>query len=53
MTATTMHALMLDDYATGTFRPAQINRPVPQAGEVLVRIIASGVNPIDYKRKPK
>ncbi|WP_083100108.1 zinc-dependent alcohol dehydrogenase family protein [Pseudophaeobacter leonis] len=49
MTTPTMQALMLDDYTTGAFRPARIIRPVPQAGEVLVRIKASGVNPIDYK----
>ncbi|OLF51947.1 zinc-dependent alcohol dehydrogenase family protein [Pseudomonas chlororaphis] len=46
---TTMRALVLNDYATGLFSERQV--PVPQAGagEVLVRIVASGVNPIDHK----
>lgn len=48
-TQTTMRALLLDDYAAPSFRSAQIAKPVPAAGEVLVRIIASGVNPIDTK----
>jgi len=45
----TMRALVLHDYATGQFTESQV--PVPQAGpgEVLVRVVASGVNPIDYK----
>ena len=45
----TMHALILDNFQTGTFRAAQIPRPEPLAGQVLVRIKASGVNPIDSK----
>ncbi|NNA55706.1 zinc-dependent alcohol dehydrogenase family protein [Pseudomonas koreensis] len=49
MSPSTIRALILDDYATNTFREAQIERPVPKANEVLVRIVASGVNPIDYK----
>ncbi len=27
----------------------QIERPTPQAGEVLVRVYAAGVNPVDWK----
>lgn len=49
MTQPTMRALILDDYANNSFREAQIERPEPGAHQVLVRIIASGVNPIDYK----
>ncbi|GGK37888.1 NADPH:quinone reductase [Pseudomonas koreensis] len=49
MSPSTIRALILDDYAANTFREAQIERPVPKANEVLVRIVASGVNPIDYK----
>lgn len=44
-----MRALVLNDYAEGTFSDTRIARPTPGPGEVLVRIIASGVNPIDYK----
>ncbi|WP_282412454.1 zinc-dependent alcohol dehydrogenase family protein [Pseudomonas sp. PS01299] len=49
MSQSTIRALILDDYAENSFREAQIERPVPQDNQVLVRIIASGVNPIDYK----
>ena len=45
----TMRALILDNYETAQFRSAQIDKPSAGAGEVLVRIVASGVNPIDYK----
>lgn len=45
----TMRALLLDSYQSPEFRDAVIPKPSPAAGQVLVRIIASGVNPIDYK----
>ena len=45
----TMRALILDNYETAQFRSTQIDKPTAGAGEVLVRIVASGVNPIDYK----
>ncbi|MEG0140029.1 MAG: zinc-binding dehydrogenase, partial [Comamonas sp.] len=45
----TMRALILDDYETAQFRSTQIDKPSAGPGEVLVRIKASGVNPIDYK----
>lgn len=48
-TATTMRALVLNDYADGRFADTQVVRPVPAAGEVLVQIAASGLNPIDFK----
>ncbi|MBK4735005.1 zinc-dependent alcohol dehydrogenase family protein [Noviherbaspirillum pedocola] len=44
-----MRALVLNDYAEGRFIDTQVPRPTPKAGEVLVRIFASGVNPIDHK----
>jgi NADPH:quinone reductase-like Zn-dependent oxidoreductase len=44
-----MKALLLSDYADGRFAPVQMARPEPGPGQVLVRIVASGVNPIDYK----
>lgn len=45
---TQMNAAVLDA-ANSSFRIAQVARPTPKAGEVLVRIKASGVNPLDLK----
>jgi NADPH:quinone reductase-like Zn-dependent oxidoreductase len=44
----TMKALTLDHY-DAPFRVRDIARPAPKSGEVLVRIHASGVNPLDTK----
>jgi NADPH:quinone reductase len=44
----TMKALVLDT-AGDPFRLAELPRPEPVAGQVLVRIRASGVNPLDTK----
>ena len=46
--STTMNAAVLKTY-NGPFELASIARPVPGAGQVLVRIKASGVNPLDTK----
>jgi NADPH:quinone reductase-like Zn-dependent oxidoreductase len=43
-----MNAMVLD-YPDAQFRRALVPRPVPAAGQVLVRIHASGVNPLDIK----
>ena len=43
-----MKALMLDSYGA-PFRLAEVPRPAAGAGQVLVRIRASGVNPLDTK----
>jgi NADPH:quinone reductase-like Zn-dependent oxidoreductase len=43
-----MQAAILDS-VNGPFRVAEVARPVPGAGEVLVRIAASAVNPLDTK----
>jgi NADPH2:quinone reductase len=43
-----MQAAVLENH-NAPFRLASIARPVPQAGQVLVRIMASGVNPLDLK----
>ncbi|KII27428.1 MULTISPECIES: zinc-dependent alcohol dehydrogenase family protein [Pseudomonas] len=43
-----MRALIVDSI-NGPLRLACIKRPVPEAGQVLVRIAASGVNPLDIK----
>lgn len=48
-TSPTMRALVLSDYADGKLTDTEVARPTAGRGEVLVRIIASGVNPIDYK----
>lgn len=46
--ANQIHAAVLDA-PNGPFRLADIARPVARSGEVLVRIKASGVNPLDLK----
>ncbi|MFJ4193564.1 zinc-dependent alcohol dehydrogenase family protein [Pseudomonas sp. NPDC089534] len=43
-----MRALMVET-ANGPLRLVSLQRPAPGAGEVLVRIKASGVNPLDLK----
>ena len=45
---TTMQALRVEQ-VDGPFEPVQLARPAPGAGPVLVRIHASGVNPLDTK----
>ncbi|HEY9642618.1 MAG TPA: zinc-dependent alcohol dehydrogenase family protein [Coleofasciculaceae cyanobacterium] len=46
--SSTMHALIVDEQ-TATFRTTEIPRPEPAPNQVLVRIKASGVNPLDSK----
>src|ERR1700761_7512963 len=48
MATQTMRALVLESY-NSPFKLSEIPRPIPQAGEVLVRIQASGLNPLDTK----
>ena len=43
-----MHAAVVEEYG-GPFRISRLPVPVPHAGQVLVRIHASGVNPLDSK----
>ncbi len=43
-----MKALILENYGA-PFRLVDVARPEPAAGQVLVRIHASGVNPLDTK----
>jgi NADPH2:quinone reductase len=43
-----MHALVLHQY-NGPLERTALPRPVPQAGEALVRIRAAGLNPLDTK----
>ena len=47
---TTMQAIRIHHYGgPEELKLEQSPRPVPQAGEVLVRVCAAGVNPIDWK----
>ena len=46
--AKTMQAAILD-HPGAAFRIASLPRPTPQPGQVLVRIEASAVNPLDIK----
>src|ERR1700761_2569772 len=48
MTIRTMQAAVLD-IPNSAFRVGPVARPEPAAGQVLVRIVASGVNPLDTK----
>jgi NADPH:quinone reductase len=43
-----MHALVLER-ENMRFRRVEVERPAPSAGQVLVRVEASGVNPLDVK----
>ncbi|RRN63506.1 zinc-dependent alcohol dehydrogenase family protein [Caulobacter sp. 602-1] len=44
----TMKVLVLEE-AQGAFRLLETQRPTPGPGEVLVHVVASGVNPLDLK----
>jgi NADPH2:quinone reductase len=44
----TMLALLVES-PDGPFRSVELPRPVPQVGQVLIRVHASGVNPLDTK----
>lgn len=47
-TSPSMQAAVLESHGA-PFRLASLARPVPQAGQVLVQIKASGINPLDLK----
>lgn len=47
-TSRSMQAAVLEEHGA-PFRVTSVARPVPQAGQVLVRVMASGVNPLDLK----
>jgi NADPH:quinone reductase-like Zn-dependent oxidoreductase len=50
MTIQTMQAVQIHSYGgPEQLKLEQAPRPAPQAGEVLVRVYAAGVNPIDWK----
>lgn len=44
-----MRAQILDSYQEGKLTLREVPKPSPRPGEVLIRIVASGVNPIDCK----
>jgi NADPH:quinone reductase-like Zn-dependent oxidoreductase len=44
-----MTALVLENFGDDKFARTELPVPPPQAGEVLERVHASGVNPIDFK----
>jgi len=43
-----MRAYIVEN-AAGPFTPTELPRPLPEAGQVLIRVYASGVNPLDTK----
>lgn len=45
-----MKAIVINEYGNNdVIRYADVERPEPKAGEVLVRVQAAGVNPVDWK----
>jgi NADPH:quinone reductase-like Zn-dependent oxidoreductase len=48
----TMRAVVLDRFGgTGGLRIADVTMPVPVVGELLIRVVAAGLNPIDVKTR--
>jgi NADPH:quinone reductase-like Zn-dependent oxidoreductase len=43
------HKVWIVDEPNAAFREMEVPRPIPKAKQVLVRISASGVNPLDTK----
>ena len=45
-----MRTVLIRDYGdNGVVRIEDVDRPEPKAGELLVKVSAAGVNPIDWK----
>ena len=50
MSTQTTQAVRIHNYGgSEELKLEQVQRPQPQAGEVLVRVLAAGVNPVDWK----
>lgn len=47
----TMRAQVIDASGSAALRPAEVQTPRPVQSEVLVRVVAAGVNPIDAKTR--
>lgn len=48
----TMRAVVLDHFGdAGALHLADVPRPVPVVGELLIRVVAAGLNPIDVKTR--
>jgi NADPH:quinone reductase-like Zn-dependent oxidoreductase len=51
-TGSTMRAAVLERFGdAGALRVTDVARPVPVVGELLVRVVAAGLNPIDLKTR--
>jgi NADPH:quinone reductase-like Zn-dependent oxidoreductase len=45
-----MKAMMLESFGDpDSFEPCEVPKPVPQKGQVLVRVHATSLNPLDYQ----